>query len=202
MGRRLGLVVAAALAAGAAAAATERTFRITLPEGTARVVVPRRFEPLLPGSIYPDKNRRVKARHLPVAAVDRRLAARGRGFLLERGFLVVETPPGGVAIASLQAALSGRPEADASRIVVWGEGSVADTAGAAALALFSPDARASSGVPTAVFRARGANTGTGDPESPPRNLGDSIVEKWYGSAGPLPEQAYRDAAEWLAEKVK
>jgi len=155
MDRRLGLVVAAAaLAAGTAAAGTQGTFRIQLPEGRARVVVPRRFEPLLPGSVYPDKRKMVEALHLPVAALDRRLAARGRKFLLERGFRVVETPAGGVKIAALKAGLAGYPEADTSRIVVWGEGSVTDTAGAAALALFSP--------------------------VPPETLGKAVIEKWYG----------------------
>jgi len=206
MGRSLRLVVAAALAAGTAAAEAERTFRITLPEGTARVVVPRRFEPLLPGSVFPNRRKPVEARQCPVAILDRE-AMPARDFLLERQFLVVERRS--ATVAGILDALASRPEADASRgAVIAIREAPATPAVIRAIAILDPDPDARSRAnraptPVALFlRTPGRVPSAELTRTLSARFGPSVVEKWYRSEAGFPEQAYRDAAEWAAAEVE
>jgi hypothetical protein len=192
---------------GAPLSASEiaRTFRIRVGGESLRIVVPKTFEPLLPGSVYPNRRKPVEARRLPVAILDRE-AAPARDFLLERKFLVVERRS--AAVAEILAALASLPEADSSLAVLIGFRNPASVpAGVRAVAILDPDLTSKSPGPStpgavALFFRTPARVPSADfTRVLQARFGPNVVEKWYRSMNGFPEQAYRDAAEWSAIAV-
>ncbi len=182
------------------ASAKARTFRVPVGSESVRVIVPKTFEPVLPGSVYPNRRMPAASRPLPVAILAPE-AAPALEFLLERSFLVAERRS--APIEDLLAALASRPEADASRAAVFAfREAPARPAAIRATAIFDPDPEragpAGSG-PVALFlRAPGRAPSSELSNAFAARFGPSIVEKWYRSETGFPEQAYRDAAEWAA----
>ena len=177
-----------------------RTFHVRVGGESVRVIVPKTFEPVLPGSVYPNRRKPEPPRRLPVAILAPE-AAPALEFLLERGFLVAERRS--APIEDLLAALASRPEADVSRAAVFAfREAPAEPAAIRATAIFDPDpdrAGPEGPGPVALFlRAPGRAPSSELSNAFAARFGPSIVEKWYRSETGFPEQAYRDAAEWAA----
>lgn len=199
--RRLFAALLLLIATPLCASEKARTFRVRVGGEWVRVIVPKTFEPLLPGSVYPNRRKPVEARRLPVAIVAPEVAP-ALEFLLERGFLVAErrTAP----IDRLLDALATRPEADAGRaaLLAFREAPAAPAA-IRATAIFDPDpsgpAAAADAAPAALFlRAPALAPSRELSRALNARFGAGAVEKWYRSEAGFPEQAYRDAAEWSA----
>lgn len=196
---------ATAPAAILAASAAARTLHVDVKGENVRVVVPHLFEPLLPGSVYPNRRRERPPHREPVVVVERSLAHRAEPYLLARGLVVAELDRiDRATIESLLETLGQRLEGG-----IGGASLLARSAGDAlgapnlrAAALFDPAElppppdSARGCIPVAVFRrlADGAEPGLAS-ESP----SDCIVERWFRSNREIPDAAFRDAAEWLAE---
>jgi hypothetical protein len=201
-----GLTLISVLAAPLSASEIARTFRIHVQGESLRVTVPKVFEPLLPGSVLPNRRKPVEARQCPVAILDRE-AMPARDFLLERQFLVVERRS--ATVAGILDALASRPEADASRgAVIAIREAPATPAVIRAIAILDPDPDARSRAnraPTPVvlfLRTPGRVPSAELTRTLSARFGPSVVEKWYRSEAGFPEQAYRDAAEWAAAEVE
>jgi hypothetical protein len=180
-----------------------RTFHVRVGGESVRVIVPKTFEPLLPGSVYPNRRKPVEARRLPVAIVARETAP-ALEFLLERKFVVAERRS--ASIENLLAALASRPEADASRaaILAFREAPPAPPA-IRAMAIFDPSptgpGSANSTAVALFLRTPGLVPSSELSRALNSRFGTSAVEKWYRSEAGFPEQAYRDAAEWSASML-
>jgi hypothetical protein len=188
------------VAAPVCASEKARTFRVRVGGESVRVIVPKTFEPLLPGSVYPNRRKPVSARRLPVAILAPETAP-ALEFLLERQFLVVVRQS--VAVEELLAALASRPEADPSRaaILAYREAPVLP-ATIRATAIFDPDLSSKSPAAfssVAVF-LRTPRLAPSAELSRALNgpFGPHVVEKWYRGETGFPGQAYSDAAEWAA----
>ena len=206
LGSALALLASAALSASEIA----RTFRIRIGDESVRVVVPKKYEPLRPGSVYPNRRKPVPALGCPVAVVERvaPLTASVEPFLLERGFVVVEMASiDPRRIDDLLHELSRHAEADAAAasLLVWRASAAAGSPRIAAVAIFDPASSPAGGgngsrcVPTALFlrtpgRSPGEGIASGEPSGP-----ECAIEKWYRGEKGFPPEAFRDAAEWLAE---
>ena len=167
---------------------------------SVRVIVPKTFEPLLPGSVYPNRRKPIEARRLPVAILCRE-ASPALEFLLERRILVAER--GSEPVDALLEALAARPEADPGRAALFAYRSVPPTRAAVkAIAVFDPDL----GVPRAVgsspvalfFRAPLLVPSEELSRASVAIFGPRVVEKWYRGEAGFPVEAFRDAADWAA----
>ena len=205
--RAAAAILSALLAAVPAAADKERAFVLRTGGERVRVVTPRRFAPLLPGSVYPNRRRPLSPRGAPVVVVERALAKRAEAPLLDRGFVVAEIDR--VDRAAIEALL---PELTRRLGVAFGgakllardcgDGCLAS--GIAAAALFEPAAvpaerpPAFNCLPIAVFRR------TRDGAVPASAAADSscVAERWFRTEGEFPAEAFRDAAEWLAVSAR
>jgi hypothetical protein len=190
-----------------------RSFSIRFADEKAAVFVPKKFEPLLPGSVYPNRHKPVAAEGCPVAIVRKGpdLSSQPRETLLERGFVVVEcrcASPGDYA--ALLGALASHIEADVrgAFVIAEGIGSISPGPRIRAWAIFDPpsseprDPVASRG-PVAVFlRTPDLTPSNALSESFRKRFGENVVEKWYRSEKGFPEQAFHDAAEWLAQLAR
>ncbi len=177
-----------------------RAFRVRVGGESVRVIVPKTFEPLLPGSVYPNRRKPADARRLPIAILAPETAP-ALEFLLERQFLVAVRHS--ATVEDLLGALASRPEADPGRaaIFVFREAPVLPAA-IRAIAIFDPDLP---GKPAAAFSSvalflRSPHLVPSAELSRDLNgrFGTHAVEKWYRGETGFPKQAYRDAAEWAA----
>lgn len=180
-----------------------RIFRFKAAGKGVRAVVPRVFEPLLPGSFYPNRRKQAAWTRGPAVIVEGALARRAEGRLLARGLAVAR-------VESVDAATVDAIAEELSRRIDGGVGAVtllarrpADALSSRALraaALFDPGARPAAlpslpCVEVAIFH----RAARGDvPPAPPPAEGGCVSEKWYRSDGDFPDEAFRDAAEWLA----
>lgn len=195
-----------------------RSFSIAYAGGTARVTVPKKFAPLLPGSVYPNRKRPIPASACPVAVIQpweggARFAALFREDLLERGFLLAETGrPCGGDPSLLLVALALHPEADPGRAVLVSGGDALPPAPGrfAATVLFDPALRSGDGGGSARARPETLAVFLRTPALRPgadlsrrlqRQFGPAVEEKWYRTEADFPEQAFRDAAEWLCARL-
>ena len=192
-----------AWAASVAGAEKERDFVMRAAGQGVRIVVPKRFEPLLPGSVYP--NRRVPATRggARVVVVERSLAKRAEAPLLDRGFVVAEMDRiDRAAVEALLPELTRRVGASfgGAKLLARRAGDALGATEIDAAALFDPaevpEERpvAFHCLPIAIFR----RTRDGAvPDRAPRD-GACVAERWFRTDGDFPEDAFRDAAEWLA----
>lgn len=201
-------------AASCAPALWER--RETLSSPDARLFVPRLFEPLLPGSIYPDRRRPVPARGRPGVLVVGQIDRESLAPLGERGLvvLVLRRADGG-ALARSSEVLRGRGETRAAPIALWlleptpalVRVALAEKAAFAATVLFGfvpsshqADAGTAPGPFLVLERTPGLVPSADLDGALARALGGPPVQKWYGGAS-FPKEAYRDAAEWTASRL-
>ncbi|HET7451424.1 MAG TPA: hypothetical protein VFL12_01665 [Thermoanaerobaculia bacterium] len=190
------------LAASAEEAGKDRAFVLRAAGQRVRVVVPKRFEPLLPGSVYP--NRRIPATRggAPVVVLERTLAKRAEAPLLDRGFVVAEMERiDRAAIEALLPELARRVGASfgGAKLLARRAGDGLRAPEIDAAALFDPGEvpeerpTAFPCLPIAVFR----RTPDGAVPAASRD-GACVVERWFRTDGDFPDDAFRDAAEWLA----
>ena len=203
MSRRAAAAFLLALAATAAEAAKDRAFVLRAAGQRVRVVVPERFEPLLPGSVYPNRRIPTTRGGAPVVVLERTLAKRAEAVLLDRGFVVAEMER--IDRAAIEALL---PELTRRVGVSFGGAKLlARRAGDGlrapeidAAALFDPVEVSEEGppafpcLPIAVFR----RTRDGAVPDSASTDGACVVERWFRTDGDFPDDAFRDAAEWLA----
>jgi hypothetical protein len=192
-----------------------RSFSLAYPGGSARVLVPKAYAPVLPGSLYPDRKNPVAAGTCPVAVVEGPpgFARHLREELLERGFLVVETGGAGRgSLATLLGALKPHPEADPARAAFFGRELPAANARdrLAAAVLFEPAQGTGSPPPDAAPGPASVAVFLRSPARVPSaeltrelqgRFGPAVVEKWYRAEGGFPAEAFRDAAEWAFTAV-
>jgi hypothetical protein len=196
---RIAVLALLAAAAASAESGKPRSFRFAQGGRDVRVVVPTVFEPLLPGSVYPDRRRPASPREMLLVVVDRALARSAEPFLLDRGCIVaVVDSVDRELLAGLLAEIPRRAgrTIDAVGILSARASDVLSDPRIRAAALFEPpDPNAGGGGdcrPVAVFR----RTPSADlPDSRPSKC---VREKWYRASGAFPPEAFRDAAEWLA----
>jgi hypothetical protein len=182
---------------------------VATPSGAVRLTIPRAFEPLLPGSAYPDRHRPADPKGCAIAIVERGLlSAETREFFLERGFVVAEARRETLEAANeLFAALALEGAADPVRSVVLCRGRIpaalATKVRAAAILDPSPEARHENPrPPTELFLLTPARAPSDAlTEELRRTYGTGAIEKWYRSETGFPREAFRDAAEWLAIEV-
>ena len=185
------------------ASGKSRTIRFTAAGKRVRAVVPEAFEPLLPGSFYPNRRKPREWIGGPVVVVERALARRAEPPLLARGLLVAE-------VESIDAKTVDAIAAELSRRIPGGIGAVTLLARRPSDALSSrelrsaalfdpsphPEAPASLPCVEVAFFHRAA---AGEVPTPARPAdGGCLREKWYRSDDGFPDEAFRDAAEWLA----
>lgn len=208
------LVLGAVLAEGCAPSVWERREAITSPP--ARFLVPRLFEPLLPGSIYPNRRRPVPARGRPAVLVVGRIAKEALVPLGERGIVVLALSASDVeSVKRARDLVRMRDETRSAPIGLWLleptpallRFAVEERAAHAATVLFDflPPAgagnREAASRPFLVLLRTPANApGVELSARLASSLGASPVEKWYAGAS-FPKQAYRDAAEWTAARL-
>jgi hypothetical protein len=206
----LGALLAALLASGCASSVWERTE--TVPGG--KLYVPRVYAPLLPGSIYPNRKVPVKASGLPAIA----LVCPEKGGCRKDAILAEAAARGLVVLVGREPRidwLRTRAEADPERIG-WllvsptGEflrrwsGPGAEGAAAAVL-LPATRAAAPSWAPPALVAyspSKKSLSATLLSAAPPE-AGDGSVLKVYSpnEQGLLPNEAIRDAVDWLAGEL-
>jgi hypothetical protein len=197
---------------------------VSLGGPSARFFVPRMYDPLLPGSIYPDRKRPAVAVSRPCVVLVGPSRLRGRAL----------PPLGERGIPTLSFA-DGLPEGALERGIAWLAARKECAAGAAGLELVGVPVGAAARLAESEAPVRAvALLGYGASAGPPATkrpefsiltlnlsrpgaastafseglataLGSQPVEKWYGPAADgsgFPEQAYRDAAEWLASTLE
>jgi hypothetical protein len=191
------------LAASGAAAGKDRSFVLRTAGERVRVVVPKRFEALLPGSVYPNRRIPQTSGGAPVVVLERALAKGAETPLLDRGFVVAEMDRvDRAAVEALLPELTRRAGASfgQAKLLAHDCGDACLASGIAAVALFEPPAvpqerpAAFPCVPIAVFRR--TRDGAVPPSVP--GSGACVVERWFRTDGDFPGDAFRDAAEWLA----
>lgn len=204
-GTGIALLTALAFAIPADASSAARTLRLRIGDENVRVIVPRLYEPLLPGSVYPNRREERAPRAEPVVIVERELARRAEPFLLARGLAVAEI--GRVDRATVDAlvgALGRRLEGGVGDVKLLAR-RPSDALRASSLrgaALFDPPEletppRGSPCLPVAIFRRSrdgAVAPAAGDP--------DCVAERWFRTQGEFPDDAFRDAAEWLAAPTR
>jgi hypothetical protein len=206
------LAFALLLASPGSASEKARSFTIHFAGGSARVVVPKKFEPLLPGSVYPNRRKPIPARGCPVVVVQKvaPLLASAEPFLLERGLLVVEMAnPDPVGIDQVLTELLHHAEASPARaeLLLWKDSPAINSASITAAAIFDPQdfhepgAEASRCLPVALFLRAPAATASEELTARFLLRPECVSERWYRAAKGFPEQAFRDAAEWLAAEA-
>jgi hypothetical protein len=194
----LGAPPAALLASG-----KSRVIRFTAGNRRVRAVVPEVFEPLLPGSVYPNRRQSKPWSGGTVIVLERSLVARAEPFLLARGLLAAEVE--GIDEGTVDAIAD-----ELSRRIEGGIGAVELLARSAGDALSSrhlrsaalldpgalPETRPSLPcLEVAIFHRAGADEVPS--ASSPAESG-CVTEKWYRGRDGFPDEAFRDAAEWLA----
>ena len=176
---RRAAVLAVILAAGCASSDWAKTESV--PGG--RLYVPKLYAPLLPGSIYPDKKAPVPAKSRPaIVVVCPEKDGCREGEILEqaaqRGLVVLVT-------RRTDAAIAARPEVDAARtgILIVAAGSLK-----AEPSPSSPSKK--------IFLAALL-------DREPPEASDATALKLYSpnKKGLLPNEAFRDAVEWLAGEL-
>ena len=176
---RKALLLAALLASGCASSGWEKTERVS----GGRLYVPKLYAPLLPGSIYPDKKAPVPTESRPAIVVVCPAAGGCReGEILEqaaqRGLVVLVTRRADATIAA-------RLEVDAARtgILIVAAGSLK-----AEPSPSSPSRK--------IFLAALL-------DREPPEAGDATALRLYSpnQKGLLPNEAFRDAVEWLAGEI-
>ena len=178
-----------------------RSGTLRLRAGTAEVDLPRTFEPMLPGSFFPDRSRPVEPVDRPVVLIlpSSGLTADAAEPFLERGFVVVRLPAGDEA--TIREALERLGEvkaADPMRPALVAGGRIPATVDRrlGRIAVVRPDeppVGVRPTVPTAVFVV------VGDPTGPLPFDGASGTEvRWYRGTVGLPPELLRDVAEWVA----
>jgi hypothetical protein len=202
-------LLAALTSVGASPAAVQasgksRTIRFTAGTVAVRAVVPEAFEPLLPGSFYPNRRKARAWSGGPVVIVERSLASRAERDLLARGLLVAE-------VESIDAAAVDAVESGLARRIEGGIGAVSLLARRPGSALSNPTLRAAAlfdppeiqpGPPSAACLPVALFHRAAPGEVPAAATfadGGCVFEKWYRSDDGFPDEAFRDAAEWLAE---
>ncbi|HVO51556.1 MAG TPA: hypothetical protein VMV60_11225 [Thermoanaerobaculia bacterium] len=200
-------LLAALLACGCASPGWEKTESV--PGG--KLYVPKVYAPLLPGSIYPDKKTPVPAKGRPAIVV----VCPAKGDCREKEILERAAQRGLVVLVGREPKsdlLRTRAEADAERIgwlLVsptgdflrgWREQSAAG----GPIAVLLPAKRTSAAgaeppKPSALSPFR-KFLFAASPDSAPSTLPGGAVLKLYSPDGKglLPDEAYRDAVEWLA----
>lgn len=225
-------LLALALAGSALSCASSPVaLRRTVPVGgaEARLHVPERFEPLAPGSVYPNRRLPIPAEGRPGVLLwpgasstrtERSLAVT---FLAERGIVVLELPaggPAGPAAAALRDAVAAFGAFRESRGAPVGVLAVRPAPGLVEAVLDEPALAAAPflGIdppPAGAGRGRGRfpvlvgtlHDGPGGAAERTRRLtaflGRAPVERSYLEApgGGFPPEAARDAAEWLAASL-
>jgi len=200
------LALSAALSPASAGAAGGRSVRFTVRGLPVRAVVPALFEPLLPGSFYPNrrKPRAWSGGPVVILILERSLARAIEPALLARGFLVAEVDAIDAAtVDDLLEELARRVpgEIGETKLVARRAGNLLTNPRIRAAVLFDPpdyretDSRSSACLPVALFHRAGPGN---SPSAPPPGRPDCVSEKWYRSDDGFPEEALRDAAEWLA----
>ncbi len=188
------------------------TFRVEAAGARVDVSTPQLFEPLRPGSVYPDRRRPVEPVRRPLIVIRKmaELDDEAREAFFERGFVLAEVDRlDETVLRAIVARLAERSEVDVSRLQVVGEGNDRFAAGPPLLgfAVVRPaDSFRSGGegsVPTLLLLATPRQLPSPELSAVFRNVwGENRVEKWYRSPGNrLPRQALRDAAEWMAERI-
>ena len=193
-----GVVPAALQASG-----KSRTIRFQAGSVAVRAVVPEVFEPLLPGSFYPNRRKGKAWSGGPVVIVESSLASRAERELLARGLLVAEVESiDAAAVGTVAAGLAQRIEGGIGAVTLLarrpGDALSNPTLRSAALfdpPEFHPASSSAACLPVALFHR--AATGEVPAPAPPAD-GGCVLEKWYRSDDGFPDEAFRDAAEWLA----
>ena len=185
------------------AAGKARTLRFTVGTVAVRAVVPEVFEPLLPGSFYPNRRKAKAWSGGPVVIVERSLASRAERDLLARGLLVAEVESiDAAAVDAVESGLARRIEGGIGALTILARrpGSALSNPAVRSAALFDPpefppSAPSAACLPVALFHR--AASGEAPAPAPPAD-GGCVLEKWYRSDDEFPDEAFRDAAEWLA----
>lgn len=176
---RKGLLLVALLASGCVSSGWEKTESVA----GGKVYVPKLYAPLLPGSIYPDKKAPVPAKSRPAIVVV--CPAKGgcrEGEILEqaaqRGLVVFVTRRADAAIAA-------RLEVDPART------------GTLIVASASLKVEPSPSSPSKQFFLAALL------DREPPEASDTTILKLYSpnKKGLLPNEAFRDAVEWLAGEL-
>jgi hypothetical protein len=189
------LLVALLLLAGCTPGVWRKQRAVNAGGVRARLYLPNLYQPLLPGSIYPDKRKPLAVAGRPGAVVllpsgakrDTAVAALG-----ERGFVVLTLSGGaGFEVDRAIAWLRERPECRGGKVVAIVPAGTAVKEAAAVAVMGEPVPPASS-APFALFALT--------PGGPRPAEGRWSLVKWYrpGAHGGFPPEAWRDAAEWLA----
>jgi hypothetical protein len=181
-------LAAALLACGCASSPWVRTESVSGGE----LYVPKVYAPLLPGSIYPDRKVPIPATARPamVLVCPSRSDCRAKEILdsaARRGFVVLIT-------RSAKAAIAPRPEVDSSRT-----GTVIVTPASLKVEIHAPSHAGAS--PSSASRKVSFAALL---ESAPPETSDGTVLKLYSpnEKGLLPNEAFRDAVEWLAGELE
>lgn len=201
--RRAAAVLALLLLGARPAGAGERlrSESLRLRAGRAAVDLPRAFQPMLPGSFFPDRSRPVEPVDRPVVLILPSSGLSGDAVepFLERGFVVVRLPAGDEGtIREALDRLDDLAAADPTRAALVAGGRIPATLDRrlARIALVGPDepvAPARPSVPTAAF------VRVADPAGPlPLDGTGGTVVRWYRGTGGLPPELLRDVAEWVA----
>jgi len=195
-----------ALAASACASSTWASRRaVAGAPFVGRLLVPRVYAPLMPGSAYPNRRVETPARGRPgvVLVAPGRLVARASAPLAERGVVVLRLEDRS-RVAEAAAWLARRPECAGARIgleLAGVEPRAADLANVAAAAILGSDAPPLGGPPP-LFVAR--TIAAGAPPSPGPETGAVKLYRapeGFDARDLVPEGAWRDAAEWLTETL-
>ena len=198
MTRRAAALLALLLAAPPATAEKDRAFAVSAGGRRVRVVVPKVFDPLLPGSVYPNRREPRPPRLAPAVVVDRALAGRAEAPLLDRGFLVAEIDaPDRAAVGAIREVLRTRFGGGEIAVLALRARDLLGDPEIRAAALFDPpDLRAGADSPACGRIAAFRRSTTGDVDAGPADR--CVAERWFRTGDAFPEEAFRDAAEWLA----
>jgi len=200
------LWAAAFLAASPAAllaSGKTRVIRFTAGSRRVRAVVPEVFEALLPGSIYPNRRRSRPWSGGTVVILERSLAARAEPSLLARGLLVAEVEAiDASTVDAIADELSRRIEGGigAVELLARRSGDALSSRRLRSAALFDPGALPETRpslpcLEVAIFRRAAADE---LPSAAASSIGGCVTERWYRGRDGFPDEAFRDAAEWLA----
>ncbi len=180
-------LLAALLASGCASSVWQSTESV--PGG--KLYVPKLYAPLLPGSIYPDRNVPVSAKGRPALV----LVCPPKGSCRETEILDQAAQRGMVVLVARQSgtAIAPRPEVDVARTATL---MVTSTALKVEVLPPTKTETSPSSPSKQIFLATLL-------DGEPPEARDGIVLKLYSpnSKGLLPSEAFRDAVEWLAGEL-
>jgi len=185
------------------ASGRSRSIRFTVGSVAVRAVVPEVFEPLLPGSFYPNRRKARAWSGGPVVIVERSLVSRAERELLARGLLVAEVESIDTAVVdAVEAGLARRIEGGIGPVTLLARrpGGALSNPALRSAALFDPPefhpaSPSAACLPVTLFHRAAAGE---VPAPAPLADGGCVLEKWYRSDDGFPDEAFRDAAEWLA----